>query len=193
MTINIATVHLRPPVELDGTAKLDTARTTEPVRLQEVKELIRRSSTACYYNTSYNRTNNQIDSRQYNLDIIAGDFNEGDDATALTYLTKTLGYSNALQMHVPKRKETHTWPFIFIHNNYNWLVVLRKRLDHILWHNSPTLSVMSNNNVGGSDVVLEEYSARLQCIGCGVMTGYEDGASDHQPVLSRFAIIRQIS
>jgi endonuclease/exonuclease/phosphatase family metal-dependent hydrolase len=198
VTINIANVHLRPPVELNGTAKLDTARTTEPVRLQEVKELIRRSSTACYYNNTNNRTsstmtNNQLDSRQYNLDIIAGDFNEGDDATALTYLTKTLGYSNALQMHVPKRKETHTWPFIFIHNNNNWLVVLRKRLDHILWHNSPILTVMSNNDVGGTDVVMEEYSAQLQCIGCGVMTGYETGASDHQPVLSRFAIIAKKS
>jgi endonuclease/exonuclease/phosphatase family metal-dependent hydrolase len=196
VTINIANVHLRPPVELDGTAKLDTARITEPVRLHEVKELIRRSSTACYYNTSFSSSNstmttNQNNSRQYNLDIIAGDFNEGDDATALTYLTKTLGYNNALQTHVPTRKETHTWPFICIHNNNNWYVVLRKRLDHILWHNRPILTVMSNNNnnVIGSDVVMEEYSARLQCIGCGVMTGYEDGASDHQPVLSRFVII----
>jgi endonuclease/exonuclease/phosphatase (EEP) superfamily protein YafD len=135
-------------------------------------------------------TNNH--SQQYNLDIIAGDFNEGDEAKALTYLTKTLGYSNALQMHVPKHKETHTWPFICIRNNNNWLVVLRKRLDHILWYNSPILPVMSNTE-DGTDVVLEEYNARLQCIGCGVMTGYEDGASDHQPLLSRFAIIRQIS
>jgi endonuclease/exonuclease/phosphatase family metal-dependent hydrolase len=204
VTINIANVHLRPPVEYDGTAKLDTARTTEPIRLQEVKELIRlRSSTAYYYKNTNNSTNNssssstmtnnQINSRQYNLNIIAGDFNEGDEANALTYLTKTLGYSNALQMHVPKRKETHTWPFICI-RNINWLVfVLRKRLDHILWHNSPTLTVMSNDNVGGSDVVMEEYSAKLKCIGCGVLTGYEDGASDHQPVLSRFVIIGQIS
>jgi endonuclease/exonuclease/phosphatase family metal-dependent hydrolase len=192
VTLNIANVHLRPPVELDGTAKLDTARITEPVRLQEVRELIRRSN-ACYFNTSYSRTNNQMDSRHYNLDIIAGDFNEGDEANALTYLTKTLGYSNALQRHVPKRKETHTWPFMIIRNN-NWLVfVLRKRLDHILWHNRPILTVMSNDNVGGSDVVMEEYSAKLQCIGCGVLTGYEDGASDHQPVLSRFVIIGQIS
>ena len=196
VAIKIANVHLRPPVELDGTAKLDTARITEPVRLQEVKELIRRSSTACYYNTSFSSSNstmttNQINSRQYNLDIIAGDFNEGDEANALTYLTKTLGYNNALQTHVPTRKETHTWPFICIRNN-NWLVVLRKRLDHILWHNRPILTVMSNDNVGGN-VVMEEYSAKLQCIGCGVLTGYEDGASDHQPVLSRFVIIRQIS
>jgi endonuclease/exonuclease/phosphatase family metal-dependent hydrolase len=196
VALNIANVHLRPPVELDGTAKLDTARITEPVRLHEMKELIRRSN-ACYYNntskSSSTMTNNQMDSRHYNLDIIAGDFNEGDEANALTYLTKTLGYNNALQMHVPKRKETHTWPFMIIRNN-NWLVfILRKRLDHILWHNRPILTVMSNTNVGGSDVVMEEYSAQLQCIGCGVMTGYEVGASDHQPVLSRFVIIGQIS
>lgn len=184
VTINIANVHLRPPVELNGIARLDTARKTQPVRIQEVKELIRRSSTTCITkirNISITMTNNQIDSRQYNLDIIAGDFNEGDEAMALTYLTKKLGYINALH-HVPKRKETHTWPFM-----QNWLL-LRKRLDHILWHNNPTLAVMSNDD-GGSSVLLEEYRARLQCIGCGVMAGYEDGASDHQPVLSRFAII----
>jgi len=186
VTINIANVHLRPPVELDGSARLYTARTTEPVRLQEVKELIRRSNTTCINNIINSSTTmtNQIDySRQYKLDIIAGDFNEGDEAKALTYLTKDLGYINALTAHVPKRKETHTWPFI----RNNWLL-LRKRLDHILWHNSPTLSVISNNDEVSS-VVLEEYSARLQCIGCGVLTGYEEGASDHQPVLSRFAII----
>ena len=33
-----------------------------------------------------------------------------------------------------------------------------------------------------------DRAAVLRCVGCGVITGYEMGASDHQPVLSRFVV-----
>lgn len=165
VTINIANVHLRPPVELDGSAWLDTARKTEPIRINEVKELIQRAAST---------KPGGILRNDLPVDIIAGDFNEGDNAGALSYLN-SLGYIDALQQHVPRSKETHTWPFM----NNMW--TLRKRLDHILWHDG-TLNVTfpRGDNHGN-------HSAKLKCLGCGVMTGYEE-ASDHQPVLSRFAI-----
>jgi endonuclease/exonuclease/phosphatase (EEP) superfamily protein YafD len=77
--------------------------------------------------------------------------------------------------YVPKRKETHTWPFM----KNMW--TLRKRLDHVLWRDD-LLSV--TNREGTTKSML-----RLKCLGCGVLTGYETGASDHQPVLSRFGIV----
>lgn len=95
------------------------------------------------------------------LDVVAGDFNEQDGGHALAVLHRA-GLSDALAEHVPPSRETHRW----------WLPVLglghallRKRLDHVTY--SPR---------------------RLECVGCGVVTGYEEGASDHQPVLARFAL-----
>jgi exonuclease III len=167
-TINVANVHFRPPLELDGSAWLDTARKTRPIRMGEARELIRRSAPDEARGTK--RTNTHPP-----LGIIAGDFNEEDDSGALAYLA-SLGYVDALWQHVPRGKETHTWPFL------GNLLLMRKRLDHILWHDGP-LEVTSNE---GERV---EYSVKLKCLGCGVVTGFEDGASDHQPVLSRFAIV----
>lgn len=96
VTINIANVHLRPPVELDGSAWLDTARKTEPIRINEVKELIQRAAST---------KPGGILRNDLPVDIIAGDFNEGDNAGALSYLN-SLGYIDALQQHVPRSKET---------------------------------------------------------------------------------------
>lgn len=172
-TINIANIHLRPPVNLDGSAWFDTARLTEPIRINEVKELIQRTQserTPTTYNNSEQSTP---------LDIIAGDFNEGDMAGALSYLA-SLGYIDTLQQHVPRHKETHTWPFM------RNMCLLRKRLDHILWHNNGPLTITFNNNNGALGCYVE-----LKCHGCGVVTGYENGASDHQPVISRFAIMKR--
>ena len=164
-TINIGNIHLRPPVNLDGTAWFDTARLTEPIRINEVKELIQRTQSGRTQSTP--------------LDIIAGDFNEGDMSGALAYLA-SMGYIDTLQQHVPRHKETHTWPFM----RNMW--ILRKRLDHILWHKNGPLTITFNNNKGALGCYVE-----LKCHGCGVMTGYEHGASDHQPVLSQFAIMKR--
>lgn len=151
-SIHIANVHLRPPVNLDGSAWLDTARKTEPTREAEIKELIRRTTVA--------------------LDIIAGDFNEGDNGAALRYLVSQ-GFTDALQKYVPCRKETHTW-------SLNWLT-LYKRLDHILWSELSAITISPQED--------DCKTSLLKCVGCGVISGYENGASDHQPVLSRFAIV----
>ncbi|KAL9185000.1 hypothetical protein ACHAXT_002777 [Thalassiosira profunda] len=164
VTIRIANVHLRPPVELDGSAWFDTARKTEPIRIKEVKELLQRSAGGI------------SETAKMPLDIVAGDFNEGDFAGALSYLT-SFGYSDALRRFVPKYKETHAWPFLG-----GWWT-LRKRLDHILWHDEEALATTGT----GTD----ERKVKLQCLGCGVLTGYEDGASDHLPVVARFALVKE--
>ena len=39
--LEVANVHLRPPLELDGSATFSTARTTGPIREAEVKELLK--------------------------------------------------------------------------------------------------------------------------------------------------------
>lgn len=166
LTIFISNVHLRPPVNLDGTAWLDTARLTEPIRLREIHELINRTAAI-----------EKPGGGRLALHIIAGDFNEGDNAKALAHLTN-LGYIDALRKFVPWWKETHTWPFM------RNLLLLRKRLDHILWYDGPVIGNLSNRR--GEEV---EFSVKLQCVGCGVMTGYEYDASDHQPVLSRFSLV----
>ena len=157
VTIAIANIHLRPPVNLDGSAWLDTARKTEPIRVNEVKELL--------------RTRTQESKRT--IDIIAGDFNEGDSGGAIRHLISK-GYTNALSKYVPRRKETHRW------NYFGKVWQLRKRLDHILWHSDDLLSARR-----------EDCRVKLDCINCGVLSGYENDASDHQPVLSRFAIIKE--
>jgi endonuclease/exonuclease/phosphatase family metal-dependent hydrolase len=169
VAINIANVHLRPPVELDGTAWLGTARETEPIRISEARELMRRAASREARGTSL--------ADPHPLHVIAGDFNEGDDAGALAHLA-SLGYVDALRRHVPRGKETHVWPFL------GNRLLLRKRLDHILWRAGP-LPIAENAGA------VMECGARLQCVGCGVVTGFEDGASDHQPVLSRFVIVNE--
>ncbi|KAL7521874.1 hypothetical protein ACHAWX_006564 [Stephanocyclus meneghinianus] len=166
--ISIANVHLRPPVEMDGSAWLSTARITEPIRLAEIKGLVRRAMS-----TGFSLDGSGI--QQPELNIIGGDFNEGDCGAALSYLCTTLGYIDALQQYVPRRKETHTWPFI------RNLLTLRKRLDHILWRNE----LLAVTTKGGKTLCM----LQLKCLGCGVITGYETGASDHQPVLSRFGLV----
>lgn len=179
--LRVANVHLRPPLELDGSAWLATARKTEPVRICEVKELLCRARSDHLRGNELDEDEMAYSEAQIPLDIIAGDFNEGDFGGAISYLGSQ-GYTDALQQYVPQRKETHTWPFI---RNF-W--TLRKRLDHILWHGESTMPVMS---LKGKKVHQEsEFTSRLQSLGCGVVSGYETNASDHQPVLALFAIVK---
>lgn len=233
VTIRLANVHLRPPVNLEGSAGLDTARITEPIRMAEIQALLVATNRACKQDNNQEQESAPVDSPV--LDIIAGDFNEGDDGGALRQLA-SVGYKDALQQFVPRRKETHTWPFL----NHKW--TLRKRLDHILWQGEPRSFQLSKTtttgqasagsgddkaerecfgcgDIGndvcvkftsdgkleclhcgatGNDVRVEASSNdhtsnngqfKLECIGCGVLSGYETGASDHQPVLARFAIM----
>lgn len=163
VAITIANLHLRPPVKLDGSARLDTARKTEPIRIAEVKELLHHRP--------------QEESLKRSIDIIAGDFNEGDYGGAIRYLVQEEDYTNALTQHVPRSKETHRW------NYFGSFWQLRKRLDHILWLNKIKSSSSSRQRHDGKE---DELS--LDCINCGVLSGYEYKASDHQPVLARFAI-----
>ena len=141
-TLEVANIHLRPPLELDGSATFSTARTTGPIREAEIAQLLQQN-------------------QRKRLDIVAGDFNEQDGADALRLLCTDKGSDNimvdALQEHVPTNKETHRWPF-------GRFLTMHKRLDHICYRQST-----------------------LKCIGCGVLSGYESGASDHQPVLAKFA------
>jgi len=179
--VRVANVHLRPPVELDGSAWLATARKTEPIRICEVKELLRRARSKHWRGNELDEDEMAFSESQLPLDIIAGDFNEGDFGGATSYFSSQ-GYTDALQQYVPQRKETHTWPFM---RNF-W--TLRKRLDHILWHGESTIPVMY---LKGNKVLEEsECTSTLQSLGCGVVSGYESNASDHQPVLALFAIVK---
>ena len=66
------------------------------------------------------------------------------------------GLRDALAEYVPSHKETHRWPF-------GTYLTFFKRLDHIVYR-----------------------PARLTCTACGVISGLEEGVSDHQPVIARF-------
>jgi len=90
--------------------------------------------------------------------VVAGDFNEQDWGQALRWLLHVPGLRDALHEFVPRWRETHLWPLGSLG------LTLRKRLDHVTYD-----------------------ADALICLGCGVLSGYEHGASDHQPVLARFA------
>ena len=169
LCISIVNVHLRPPVNLDGSAWLDTARKTEPIRLAEVKRIV-------HHTLNRKSPFDNATIIQTYPDIIAGDFNEDNFGAALSHL-KSLGYYDALQQYVPRKKETHTWPFM----RNMW--TLRKRLDHILWRENDLLAGTTKDNETKSMIF------QLKCLSCGVLSGYEVDASDHQPVLGRFGIV----
>lgn len=134
-TVTIANLHLRPPLNLDGTATLGTARQTNPIRRAELQYIVRQQET---------------------LDFLVGDFNQ-EGSISMDALSNNC-YANAVDEFVPYWKETHQWPFPLT----KWLTMY-KRLDHIFYQPN-----------------------EWKCVECGVITGYETGASDHQPVLARF-------
>lgn len=138
--VRIANVHLRPPLNLDGSAGFSTARETGSIREVELDRIMVR------------------DDNNTRLDIVAGDFNEGDGGHAVLH-ARRYGFRNALEEFVPRWKETHRWPFLVG-------TTLYKRLDRVLYRRDRGMS----------------------CVGCGVITGFETGGSDHQPVLARFCV-----
>ena len=138
--LQLVNVHLRPPVNPDGSAFIFTARNTNKYRLAEVQYL----AEQLHWND---------EGLKYPT-LILGDFNENDSSPALTYLENTFKMVDALKEYVPGNRETHRWRILYGY----WL--LKKRLDHIL------------------------YSEDIKCSDCHVIDGYEENASDHQPVLA---------
>ncbi|KAG2386766.1 hypothetical protein C9374_002510 [Naegleria lovaniensis] len=177
--IQLVNIHLRPPLNDDGSATLWTAYMTNQYRLNEVqylvshfeKKKILQSSTEPLTSGDHTKI-----FKQPRIPIIMlGDYNEHDHDPALTFLTKECLYRNestetltplfrdALNEFVPQTRETHRWPLKFLWGKITYWSY--KRLDHCVY---------SVNN--------------LKCTSCKVMDGYEDNASDHQPVLSTFAL-----
>lgn len=141
--IRLVNVHLRPPVNPDGSAFLFTARNTNKFRLAEVKYV----AQSCNWDEGIECPT-----------LILGDFNENDDAPAISWLKNSFGFVDALHEFVPSNRETHRWRILW----GTWLLL--KRLDHIL------------------------YSEHFICSSCSVIDGYEENASDHQPVKGTFML-----
>lgn len=141
-TIRLVNVHLRPPVNPDGSAFLFTARNTNRFRLAEVKLI----AENCNWSHGIEVPT-----------LILGDYNENDNAPAITWLQKEFKFIDALHEFVPQSRETHRWRIFWGY----WLLL--KRLDHILYSS--------------------EY---LSCTSCNVIDGYEENGSDHQPVKATF-------
>ena len=89
--------------------------------------------------------------------VLAGDFNENNQGYALEQLRTPTQMKDALEEFVPKEVETHRCPLA------RGRVMLRKRLDQVTY-----------------------LPSQVQCLGCGVLAGFQTGASDYQPVLARF-------
>ncbi|KAL9643065.1 hypothetical protein ABK040_003866 [Willaertia magna] len=179
--IQIVNVHLRPPLNDDGSAQLWTASFTNSYRLEEIKYLLNYlQNNNLLYSSKNNNNTTIIDNNNYSLKyptIILGDFNENEFAPGITFLTNELTvdckvnnneknenklFRDALKEFVPFKRETHRWPFYLPFGFIYWS---HKRLDHCIY--SPYL---------------------LNCNDCKVIDGYENGASDHQPVLSSFTL-----
>ena len=161
----IVNIHLRPPLNDDGSATLWTAYVTNKYRLSEVQYLMSHFVKSGSVNVISSEEN------KYDVKmpiIMLGDYNEHDDDPALQHLTKTCCDENnftifrdALKEHVDSKRETHRWPLKFLGGYITYWSY--KRLDHCV------------------------YSVKyLDCTGCKVIDGYEDNASDHQPCLSNF-------
>jgi len=141
--LRLINVHLRPPVNPDGSAHILTARNTNKFRLAEVKRIAEHV---------------QWHKKPELPTIILGDFNENDGAPALSWLQANFGFVDALHEFVPQNRETHRWRILWGY----WLLL--KRLDHLLYSN-------------------------MNCHSCQVIDGYEENASDHQPVLGEFSFL----
>jgi hypothetical protein len=143
----MANVHLRLPLELDGTPQLDTGRITGRVQLVEEMELIVRAPSGYKVNSfgppgekdgGWNCGGTEEAEADWDvrprrrLDVIAGNFNEGDHdgGMALSHLAD-IGYMNALHRYILKWKETHIWPFFNLGRGGYPLLFLRKRLNHV--------------------------------------------------------------
>ncbi|KAL6080028.1 Endo/exonuclease/phosphatase domain-containing protein [Balamuthia mandrillaris] len=151
-TIILAVVHLRPPLEDDGSAGIFTARRTNPIRRAELQYLAQRIEQFAAA-SSPTRSSGPV--------IVVGDFNEHDSAPGIQSIQQRLHLRDALNEFVPPNRETHRWPFL------KGLYISKKRLDHVLYSSAKEV---------------------LTCQACRVVDGYEEGASDHQPVVARFGV-----
>ncbi|KAL6049860.1 Endo/exonuclease/phosphatase domain-containing protein [Balamuthia mandrillaris] len=150
-TIILAVVHLRPPLEDDGSAGIFTARRTNPIRRAELQYLAQRIEQFAASSSPTRRS----------PVIVVGDFNEHDSAPGIQSIQQRLHLRDALNEFVPSNRETHRWPFL------KGLYISKKRLDHILYSSAKEV---------------------LTCHSCRVVDGYEEGASDHQPVVACFGV-----
>uniref|UniRef100_A0A0G4F4D8 Endonuclease/exonuclease/phosphatase domain-containing protein n=1 Tax=Chromera velia CCMP2878 TaxID=1169474 RepID=A0A0G4F4D8_9ALVE len=98
--------------------------------------------------------------------LVCGDFNECEGYKALALLQSKYGLRNGLAEHDPQ-KETMSVDVPLLWGLFTWHRTFR--LDHIFY--SPL---------------------QLSCDECRVVRGYEEGASDHQPVVGVFTL-NQIS
>jgi endonuclease/exonuclease/phosphatase (EEP) superfamily protein YafD len=108
----IASVHLRPPLDDDGTAGLLTMTRTSHVRRQELEHLLL-----------------VLEDQGEDLSrvIVAGDFNETDRHNAMD-LMREHGFRDALAL---TSGHTHWWPLTALAGTQR--VVLRSRLDHAMY------------------------------------------------------------
>lgn len=152
-TFQFVNVHLRPPVEGYGKANFWSSWNTTSIRLQEMKTIV-------------SHLQEEVPT------VIAGDFNESDSLSGISWLLHlspsecalhfltTCGYTDALSQFVSKGRETHRWYLKTLFGT----ILLKKRLDHIFYRGLHP----------------------VECVACEVLNGYED-ASDHQPVLASFS------
>ena len=133
--LRLANIHLRPPLEWNGTATLSTPRTTRPIRIQELH----------HYTSS---------SHGSSLDLMVGDFNEQDTHLNQMIMTNNYSWRNALTEFVPKTKETHIWPFAY------HIFALKKRLDH-LFYNTQTLTCHSCTVIPGYEYGASDHQPVL--------------------------------
>jgi len=164
--VQFVNVHLRPPLNDDGSAHLWTAYITNRFRLGEVRYLMEKLEEQGVVTLSENKE--QIEGVK-NAMIILGDYNEHDNDPALSWLTNKNQsnkqvFRDALKDYVPSSRETHRWPIKLMWGYVTYWS--HKRLDHCVY------SVDS-----------------LQCTNCKVLDGYEDNASDHQPIVSTFKLL----
>ncbi|EFC46583.1 predicted protein [Naegleria gruberi] len=117
----LVNVHLRPPLNDDGSASLWTARMTNVYRLNEIKYL---------YNylegigiISFGNTTCPI--------VILGDYNEHDNDPSCEFLKLSNLFQDALNEFVPQNRETHRWPLKFVWGLYTYW--WHKRLDHCVY------------------------------------------------------------
>lgn len=134
--VQVCNVHLRPSLSDRGSMTPAAYFSTKDIRRDEVRSAWEHLDPAV-------------------AAVIVGDFNEGDDGRALTWLTEK-GFTNAVA-RFDTRKNTWRW---------RWgLITLRDRFDHIL--HSPALRAASARIIqkGASDhfpvmAVLEKADAR---------------------------------
>jgi endonuclease/exonuclease/phosphatase family metal-dependent hydrolase len=116
--VRFVVVHLRPPVNEDGSAGRTTMGDTSPIRKAELDFIFNtlrgEQALAQWLNSAPL--------------IVVGDFNEDDEHQAITFC-KEIGMNDALML---TGQHTHWWPLWKIPLT-EMRMILRKRIDHILF------------------------------------------------------------